>query len=53
MPIIEVLETSSGERRYRVFQNNAKVTYYESQLQALAVKEMNGINSRSKRFMRS
>lgn len=35
MPIIEVLESNTGERRYRVFQNNAKATYYESQLQAL------------------
>lgn len=38
-PIIEVLEASIGERRYRVFQNNTKVTYYESQLQALTGKE--------------
>lgn len=39
LPVIEVVEASSGERRYRVFQNNAKATYYESQLQALAGKE--------------
>ncbi|MEP6879478.1 MAG: helicase-related protein, partial [Nitrosospira sp.] len=39
LPVIEVLETNAGERRYRVFQNNTKVTYYESQLQALAIKE--------------
>src|SRR5712691_1175308 len=36
MPVIEVLENKAGERRYRVFQNNAKTTYYESQIQALA-----------------
>lgn len=30
--IIEVLESASGERRYRVFQGGAKATYYESQL---------------------
>lgn len=36
VPIIEVLDASAGERRYRVFQNNAKTIYYESQLQALA-----------------
>jgi len=35
LPVIEVLEASLGERRYRVFQNNTKVMYYESQLQAL------------------
>jgi SNF2 family DNA or RNA helicase len=35
-PIIEVLPAVSGECRYRVFQNGAKTTYYESQLQALA-----------------
>jgi len=35
MPVIEILP-GSGERRYRVFQNGAKATYYESQLQALA-----------------
>jgi len=32
MPVIEVLEAITGERRYRVFQNNAKTTYYESQI---------------------
>ena len=36
MPVIEVLEAITGERRYRVFQNNTKTTYYESQIQALA-----------------
>jgi ATP-dependent helicase HepA len=35
LPIIDVLEAGVGERRYRVFQNNTKVIYYESQLQAL------------------
>ena len=33
MPVIEVL-LGGAECRYRVFQNNAKATYYESQLQA-------------------
>jgi ATP-dependent helicase HepA len=37
MPIIEVLP-GVGECRYRVFQNNAKAVYYESQLRALAEK---------------
>lgn len=32
MPVIEVL-AGGAECRYRVFQNNAKATYYESQLQ--------------------
>ena len=32
LPVIEVIP-GSGECRYRVFQNNAKATYYESQLQ--------------------
>src|SRR5215472_1564300 len=32
IPIIEVIP-GPGEFRYRVFQNNTKVTYYESQLQ--------------------
>lgn len=36
MPVIEILEANTGERRYRVFQNYVKATYYESQLQALA-----------------
>jgi SNF2 family DNA or RNA helicase len=36
VPIIEVLESMSGECRYRVFQSGAKTTYYESQLQAIA-----------------
>jgi SNF2 family DNA or RNA helicase len=35
LPVIDVLEAGEGERRYKVFQNNAKITYYESQLQAL------------------
>jgi ATP-dependent helicase HepA len=35
LPIIEVL-TSAGQCRYRVFQNNTRATYYESQLQAPA-----------------
>jgi ATP-dependent helicase HepA len=33
VPVIEVL-SGGAECRYRVFQNNAKATYYESQLQA-------------------
>ena len=37
MPIIEVVP-GIGECRYRVFQNNTKAIYYESQLQALAAK---------------
>ncbi|MFH1021036.1 MAG: helicase-related protein [Pseudomonadota bacterium] len=36
LPIIEVLATSPNEPRYRVFQNNAKATYYESQLEAVS-----------------
>lgn len=35
LPIIEVIR-GGVEPRYRVFENNAKVTYYESQLQAAA-----------------
>lgn len=35
IPVIEILASGPGERRYRVFQNNAKATYYESQLQAV------------------
>lgn len=35
LPVIEVMP-GGGECRYRVFQNNAKATYYESQLQAAA-----------------
>lgn len=31
-PVIEVV-SGAGERRYRVFENNVKATYYESQLQ--------------------
>lgn len=34
-PVIEVIP-GSGECRYRVFQNYAKATYYESQLQPAA-----------------
>src|SRR4051812_25301605 len=33
LPVIEVMP-GVGECRYRVFQNNVKTTYYESQLQA-------------------
>ena len=36
MPVIEVLEAVTDERSYRIFHNNAKATYFESQLQALA-----------------
>lgn len=35
VPVIEII-SSGSECRYRVFQNNAKVTYYESQLQSPA-----------------
>ena len=35
LPVMEV-ESGGVEFRYRVFQNNAKATYYESQLQAVA-----------------
>jgi ATP-dependent helicase HepA len=35
LPVIEVIP-GGGECRYRVFQNNAKATYYERQLQAPA-----------------
>ena len=38
LPIMEVLP-GGAESRYRVFQNNAKATYYESQLQTPAVEE--------------
>lgn len=38
MSIIEVV-AGTGEFRYRVFQNNARVIFYESQLQAAAVQE--------------
>jgi ATP-dependent helicase HepA len=34
LPVIEVIP-GGAECRYRVFQNNAKTTYYESQLQAV------------------
>ena len=33
VPILEVIP-GAGEHRYRVFQNNSKATYYESQLQS-------------------
>src|SRR3569832_2134271 len=33
LPVIEVI-VGGGERRYRVFHNNAKATYIESQIQA-------------------
>lgn len=36
LPIVEVV-SGGAECRYRVFQNNAKLTYYESQLQAAPV----------------
>ncbi len=36
LPVIEVVP-GGAECRYRVFQNNAKATYYESQLQAAPV----------------
>lgn len=46
MPVIEVLP-GGAECRYRVFHNNAKATYYESQLQAraLAVDERRMFNA--------
>lgn len=34
-PVIEVLPSVSGEKRYRVFEGGGKQVYYESQLQAL------------------
>lgn len=34
MPVLDVIQ-GAGENRYRVFHNNAKFEYYESQLQAL------------------
>jgi len=36
VPILEVI-TGGPECRYRVFENNSKATYYESQLQAISV----------------
>ena len=36
LPIIEVI-SSGSERRYKVFQNNTKQVFYESQLQTSAV----------------
>src|SRR5262245_53447383 len=35
LPILEVI-AGGAECRYRVFQNNTKATYYESQLQAIS-----------------
>ena len=43
LPVIEVVP-GGAECRYRVFQNNAKATYYESQLQAAPVVADSGIN---------
>jgi ATP-dependent helicase HepA len=37
VPILEVI-TGGPECRYRVFQNNTRATYYESQLQAISAK---------------
>jgi ATP-dependent helicase HepA len=37
LPVLEVI-TGGAECRYRVFQNNTKATYYESQLQAISAK---------------
>lgn len=34
-PILEVLPAATGETRYRVFENNVRQVYYESQLAAL------------------
>ena len=45
MPVIEVM-SGAGECRYRVFQNNTRTVYYESQLQALAGSAMNDKRSR-------
>lgn len=39
MPVIEVVTSGSGEPRYRVFQNNARATYYESQLEVVSITE--------------
>ena len=36
LPVMEVIP-GGAEQRYRVFENNARVTYYESQLQAAPV----------------
>ena len=44
-PILEVL-AGSNEVRYRVFQNGAKATYYESQLQAASVNEHRTLSAR-------
>ena len=38
LPVMEVI-AGGAECRYRVFQNNVKTTYYESQLQAAAVSQ--------------
>ena len=37
LPVLEVI-TGGPECRYKVFQNNTKATYYESQLQAISAK---------------
>lgn len=39
MPVIEVLMSGVGQCRYRVFQNNTKITYFESQLQAVVAND--------------
>ena len=38
MPVLEVLK-GGAECRYRVFHNNVRTTYYESQLQAVSIAE--------------
>lgn len=40
LPIIELI-TAGAERRYKVFQNNSRATYYESQLQPATVPAAN------------
>jgi ATP-dependent helicase HepA len=42
LPIIDVV-SSIGDCRYRVFQNNMKATYYESQLQAISKESGHGV----------
>jgi uncharacterized protein YuzE len=42
LPIIELI-TAGAERRYKVFQNNSRATYYESQLQPATVPAANEI----------
>ena len=39
MPIVEVVSSTSGEQRYRVFQDKGLTTYYESQLQGITSNE--------------